>query len=81
MDLRDHAKHRDRLLPQSAPDETLEELAAALESLPADLADIIVYRYYDCKPLTVIAEMLGISYGATKLRHNKALALLRSALG
>jgi len=60
--------------------ETLEELAAALERLPRELTDVIVLHYYDEMPLTEIAAALGISYGAVKIRHNKALALLRTAL-
>ena len=61
-------------------EETLEELAAALERLPDELTDIIVLRYYDCLPLTEVAETLGLSYGAVKIRHNKALTLLRTAM-
>ncbi len=60
--------------------ETLEELAAALERLPAELTDVIVLHYYDNLSLIKIAETLDISYGMVKIRHNKALALLRSAL-
>lgn len=60
--------------------ETLEELAAALENLPAELTDVVVLHYYDGMPLTSVAQALGISYGAVKIRHNKALSLLRSAL-
>ena len=60
--------------------EMLEELAAALENLPAELTDVIILHYYDRKPLSEIAVTLGISYGAVKIRHNKALSLLRSAL-
>ena len=60
--------------------ELLETLAAALERLPGDLTDIIVLRYYDGLPLTEIAEALGMSYGMVKIRHNKALSLLRAAL-
>ncbi len=59
--------------------ETLEELAAALERLPEELTDIIVLRYYDNLPLTEIALRIGVSYGVVKLRHQKALAMLRSA--
>ena len=58
-------------------DETLSELARALNALPEELRDIIVLRYYDKKPLTEIAEMMGLSYGAVKLRHQSALAKLR----
>ena len=60
--------------------EALEELASALERLPTELTDIIVLHYYDGMPLTTVAVTLGISYGAVKIRHNKALSLLRSAL-
>ncbi len=57
--------------------ETLSELASALHKLPQQLMDIIVLRYYDKKPLTEIAELMGLSYGAVKLRHQNALQLLR----
>ena len=61
--------------------ENLSELAAALRRLPQQLMDIVVLRYYDGKTLTEIAEMMGISYGAVKLRHQNALHLLREAMG
>ena len=57
--------------------ETLSELAEAVRALPEELRDIIVLRYYDGKPLTEIAEIMGLSYGAVKLRHQSALAKLR----
>lgn len=60
--------------------ETLGELARALKALPAQMRDIIVLRYYDGRPLTEIADMMGLSYGAVKLRHQSALAKLRKAL-
>lgn len=60
--------------------ELLDELAAALERLPEELTDIVVLRYYDRIPLTEVAERMGMSYGAVKLRHQKALTLLRTAL-
>ena len=60
--------------------ESLEELAAALRRMPEELRDLIVLRYYDNRPLTDVAEMMGLSYGAVKLRHQKALGLLRKAL-
>ena len=58
-------------------DETLSELAEALTKLPVDLREIIVLRYYDGKPLTELGKALGLSYGAIKLRHAKALDMLR----
>ena len=60
--------------------ELLNALAAALENLPRELTDIIVLRYYDSLPLTEIAAKLGMSYGAVKLRHQKALLVLRTLL-
>ena len=60
--------------------ESLGELAAALRSLPQQLMDIIVLRYYDGKPLTEIAELMDLSYGAVKLRHQNAILMLRTAL-
>ena len=60
--------------------ESLEELAAALCKLPQELTDLIVLRYYDNKPLTEVADLMGLSYGAVKLRHQKALTMLRRFL-
>ena len=60
--------------------ETLGELAAALRKLPQQLMDIIVLRYYDGKPLTEIAAMMNLSYGAVKLRHQNAVLMLKQTL-
>lgn len=75
-DLSDDSLPEDRVMQTAL----LEELAAALEKLPDELTDVIVLRYYDSLPLTEIAEKLGMSYGMVKIRHNKALSLLRAAL-
>ena len=61
-------------------DETLEELAEALEKLPTQLREIIVLRYYDGMPLTEIAKKMSLSYGAMKLRHAKALEMIRKSM-
>ena len=61
--------------------ETLGELAQALGKLPAQMTEIIVLRYYDGLPLTEIAERMGLSYGAVKLRHQNALMMLRQEMG
>ena len=60
--------------------ETLSELAAALNLLPRELKDIVVLLYYDRKPLTEIAGLMHLSYGAVKLRHQKALTMLKRAM-
>ena len=75
-DLTDNALPDDGLMQQ----ELLDELADALDRLPDELTDIIVLRYYDCLPLTEVAATLGMSYGAVKLRHQKALVLLRKTM-
>ena len=75
-DISDDSRPEDNIIEA----EMLEELAAALEEMPPELTDIIVLHYYDCLTLTDIAEKLGLSYGAVKIRHNKALALLRARL-
>ena len=75
-DLSDEALPEDRVMQT----ELLDSLAAALERLPEELTDIIVLRYYDRLPLTEIADRMGMSYGAVKLRHQKALSLLRSSM-
>ncbi len=75
-DLSDEARPEDDLLNE----DLLNSLAAALERLPAELTDIIVLRYYDRLTLTQIAEKLNISYGVAKLRHQKALTWLRTAM-
>lgn len=76
----------ENLTSDSEPDdsllneETLGELAAALKKLPQEYQDIIVLVYYDGKPMTEVAEMMHLSYGAVKIRHQKALAKLRELL-
>ncbi len=75
-DLSDGALPEDGVLQE----DLLEDLADALERLPEELTDIIVLCYYDRLPLTRIAEKTGLSYGAVKLRHQKALTLLRDLL-
>ena len=60
--------------------ETLEELAEALQKLPPQLREIVVLRYYDRIPLTEIARRMNLSYGAIKLRHAKALQQIRTSM-
>ena len=60
--------------------ETLSRLASALRKLPKELQDIVVMVYYDGMPLTQAAAALHLSYGAVKLRHRKALELLKKEM-
>lgn len=61
-------------------EETVEELARAMNSLTDQQRQIIIYHYYDRIPLKRIAVFLGLSYGATKNRHNSALKTLRQVM-
>ena len=61
-------------------DEMLGELAAALTKLPQELREIVVLHYYDNLPLTEIGKRLNLSYGAIKLRHAKALLLIKNSM-
>lgn len=78
-------------LPEDAPspllteesymnEETLSELAEALTHLEDDERRIIVLRYGSGMPLTEIADKLGLSYGAVKIRHRKALNKLEELM-
>lgn len=67
---------------EEAPDEellrneTLEELACALEKLPQDQRDIIILLYYKNLERKNVAEMLGMTYGQLRYLHDKALRRL-----
>lgn len=61
-------------------DETLNELAAALEKLDERAQNLIILRYYSNCTLKDIGQRLGISYAYVKILHNKALGELRKAL-
>lgn len=67
---------------EEAPDEellrneTLEELACALEELPQDQRDIIILLYYKKLERKNVAEMLGMTYGQLRYLHDKALRRL-----
>lgn len=62
--------------------ETLEELANALERLEQRERDIVILRYYSGVTLKEIAMKLNISYAYVKILHNKAInELKRNLLG
>lgn len=83
--------HISEELPEDAPspllteesymkEETLSELAVALNELEDDERRIIALRYGSGIPLTEIAEKLDLSYGAVKIRHRKALNKLEELM-
>lgn len=60
--------------------ETLEELADALEELTERERDIIILHYFKGVSLKDIAVKMDMSYSNMKLVHNKALFRLREKL-
>ena len=60
--------------------ETLEELACALEKLPQDQRDIIILVYYKNLDRRKVAEMLGMTYGQVRYLHDKAMKRLGELL-
>ena len=61
-------------------EETLGELAQALEKLPQRERDLIIMHYYNNMQLKEIALKLHMSYSNCKLVHNKALMKLRGLM-
>ena len=57
--------------------ETLEELACALDKLAERERDLIVLHYYKNMTLKDIAMRMNMSYANAKVVHNKAIMKLR----
>ncbi len=62
-------------------EETLKELARALKNLPPELQNIIVLVYDRKYTLLEVSRMIPLSYRTVKLKHQKALKMLREELG
>ena len=60
--------------------ETLETLASALKALDPELRGIVLLRYYKGLTLAEISRVTGVSYGMVKVKHKKALSILRTQL-
>ena len=65
-----------RLLTQ----ETLEELAKALEQLPERERDIVIFRFYDGLSAQETAQRVGVSYANVRVLQHNALRKLRRYL-
>ncbi|MBQ4426917.1 MAG: sigma-70 family RNA polymerase sigma factor [Oscillospiraceae bacterium] len=59
---------------------TLEKLASTLSAMDEELRNLIILRYYRKKTLKEISRMTGISYGMVRVKHKRALAILREKL-
>lgn len=60
--------------------ETLTELARALERLPQKERDVIILIYYHSKTKIEVAQILGITYAQLRYLHDKALGRLKEQL-
>jgi RNA polymerase sigma-70 factor (ECF subfamily) len=60
--------------------ELRQEIDAAMEKLPGGLRQLIHARFLDNESLDRIAERLGISKGAAKVRLHRAVSALRGIL-
>ena len=63
--------------PLIVEDDAKEELALALESIPADYATTLRLRYLDEMPLKRIAAFLGVPVSTVKWRVHRGKSLLR----
>ena len=60
--------------------ETLEELACALEKMPQNQRDIIILIYYKNLDRRKVAEMFGMTYGQLRYLHDNAIKRLGELL-
>ena len=60
--------------------ETLEELACALEMLPRIQRDIIILLYYKNLNRRKVAQMFGMTYGQLRYLHDKVMKWLGELL-
>ncbi len=60
--------------------ETLSELGSALLKLSEEQRELILLCYYKGYKPTDISRMMDMSYGRTKILHNKALESLRKLM-
>jgi len=56
------------------------DLAAALEKLPEDQREVVMLHWFDGLSFPEIAEMLGATSGAVRVRAHRAYATLREYL-
>lgn len=61
-------------------DESLNELAQALESLDDRSRNLIIYMYYDGMTMKAASEKLHVSYANAKIIIKKAFAELKEKL-
>ncbi len=76
-DIQDASETEEEILQN----ETLEELADALNLLDQKEKELIVLHYYNNETLRSISKMMNLTYDQTKNIHYKALKRMRNLLG
>ena len=80
VELPEEIESSESVVEEVCNNETLEELARALQKLDERERQIIVKRYYHGETMKGIASDLGISYSYAKVLHKQALATLKAEL-
>ena len=70
----------DEALPAPEADPELEDLADALEALPARERDLVILHYYHGLSLKEVAGKMGLGYSTVKLYHSQCLRRLERLL-
>ena len=70
----------DETLPAPENDQELEDLADALEALPARERDLVILHYYHGLSLKEVAGKMGLGYSTVKLYHSQCLRRLERLL-
>lgn len=77
------SEHVGAVEPKELPMEKalrVQGLRDALAALPAGQRQVVVLHWFDEKPFSEVAQVLGLSEGATRVRAHRAYARLREIL-
>jgi RNA polymerase sigma-70 factor (ECF subfamily) len=66
---------------EPTPQWVLQEVRDAIEALPASQRSVVSMHKLEGKPLAEVAEILGISEGAARVRAHRGYKRLRNTLG
>jgi RNA polymerase sigma factor (sigma-70 family) len=78
---RAHLLHREETVEDSPYGEQLARaLGSALAAVPEPQRQIVIARLFDDRPFAGIAQELGITEAAAKMRFTRALAMIRDRL-
>lgn len=64
-------------LKDKSVDDEKSEIGLVIDTLPEELKDVIILKYFHGYKIDEVAEVLGISISTVKNRMHKALKILR----